>query len=123
MRTLPENLLHWAARISGLITVGFFSFLFLNEFTSPHGNPPVTFVEWIGILLLTLACVGMLIAWREELLGASISLLALLALMLMVTFNQYAAVGILAIPGTLYLLDWSLRYHRIHRYPRIHRSA
>lgn len=101
--------LRWLARAAAFFLCGAFLALVVSEITNPHSGPPALVREWVGIFLLSLCFAGMLIAWKWELTGAVLSLLALSAFALLVAFRQYVLLGILALPGVLYLADWILR--------------
>ena len=106
---MPVLILRWIARLSGLLIAGGYVLLVIGEFTNPHSGPPPTFVEWVGIGLLTATCAGMLVAWRWELLGAILSLASLAAFTAVIHFNRHTVHVVLAVPGVLFLADWLLR--------------
>jgi hypothetical protein len=111
MSVLPA-VVHWLARLSGLLIAGFFVFFAIGEFTTPHSGPSPTFLEGTGIARLTATCAGMLVAWRWELMGAALSLVSLIGFTLLIRVNNYSVTVVLAVPGILYILDWILRRHR-----------
>lgn len=111
MPAIVTPVIRWAARISGLLVAFAFGLLFLGEFFQPHTGPPPGAKEWAGILLLVTCCAGMLLAWRHELLGAVVSLVALNALAFIVPFWQYTVLFVISIPSFLYLADWLLEHN------------
>ncbi len=96
--------LRWLARLSGLLVAGGYMLLVVGEFGHPH--------SWSNIVLMTITCAGMLMAWRWELPGAAISLAALVAFTLLIKGVHHSVIFVLAIPGILYVLDWLLHYFR-----------
>ncbi|MBL8177849.1 MAG: hypothetical protein JNK48_24435 [Bryobacterales bacterium] len=111
MSAILSPMIRWAARISGLLVALAFGLLFLGEFFQPHSGPPPGVKEWTGILLLAACCAGMLLAWRHELAGALLSLIALNALAFIVPFWQYTVLFVISIPSFLYLADWILEHN------------
>ncbi|SPE30425.1 membrane hypothetical protein [Candidatus Sulfopaludibacter sp. SbA6] len=101
--------LRWLARLSGVVIAGGYTLLLAGEILHPHSGPPSTLFEWGGLVLLTVTCIGMLIAWRWELPGAILSLACLLAFTLLVRMNRHTVIVVLAIPGILFTADWLLR--------------
>ena len=103
--------LRWAARLSALLVVGGFLVLTVGDLSRPHSPGPSTFLEWAGILLLTTACAAMLAAWRWELAGGSLSLVAIsiFAVVIRGSHTVHMVLLTMAIPGALYLLDWLTR--------------
>ena len=120
MSALLVPILRWAARISGLLVALVFGLLLLGESFQQHSGPPPSLREWTGILLLVMCCVGMLVAWRHELAGALVSLIALNALAFLVPFWQYTVLFLIAIPAFLYLADWLIEHQTE---PQTHRHA
>jgi hypothetical protein len=111
MSYLP-TVVRWLARLFGLWTAGFYVLFVIGEFTTPHSASPPTVVEGTGIALLTATCAGMLVAWRWEFTGAAMSLVSLIGFTLLIRMNNYSITAVLAVPGTLYILDWLLHRHR-----------
>jgi hypothetical protein len=110
MPTIVPFLVRWAARLSAFFIASAYMFFLLGEFYAPHSGPPASLREWAGIVLITLAVAGMVAAWWRELPGAVLSLAALLLFALLIPMRQYGVVAIVAIPGILYLLDWTVRH-------------
>lgn len=109
MKHFAFAFIHWAARGAALLVVGTFLFFLAGNLMDPYSGPPTRFREWAGLALLAAAVIGMLAAWKWELPGALLSLLALAAFVPVVRMNRYDVVAIAAIPGILYLCDWWLR--------------
>ena len=106
---MPVLVLRWIARLSGLLVAGGYVLIVVGDFTNPHAGPPLTFVEWAGLALLTATCAGMLVAWRWELPGAILSLASLATFTAVIHFNRHTVHFVLAIPGVLFLADWLVR--------------
>ena len=105
-------MLRWIARLAALLIAGGYLLLVAGDFLSPHSGNGPDFRAWIGIILLTATCAGMLLAWRWELPGAALSLAALVAFTMLIRFNRYTVHVVLAIPGILFLTDWLLHRRR-----------
>ena len=101
--------LRWLARLSALVIAGGFLLMVAGEMLSPHSNPPSHLREWVGILLLTSTCAGMLLAWRWELPGALLSLASLAVFTAVIVFRRHTVHMVLALPGLLFVADWLLR--------------
>jgi len=106
-RDLPTRRLRWTARLWSIVSIGL-----ILLFITFEGKNPTTFEEWIGFLFFPLGIsVGMIAAWRRELIGGCITIGCLMI------FYAYrlATTGILpkglawlafAAPGFLFLLTW-----------------
>jgi len=105
------TLLRWTARSAGLVVAGAYFYLMIGEMAAPHSGSPLTLLEWSGIVLLTTAALAMLFAWRWELIAGAISLAALgvQAILIPGSHTYHVVLLIMAIPGTLYCVDWLLR--------------
>ena len=112
MRRFALAFVHWAARGAALLVTGMFLLLLAGDFLNPYSVPPAHFREWAGIVLLIAAIIAMLAAWKWELPGALLSLLALAAFVPVAGMHRYGVVAFAAIPGILYLGDWLLRHKR-----------
>ncbi|MBL8212750.1 MAG: hypothetical protein JNK87_18700 [Bryobacterales bacterium] len=110
------TLLRWAARGTALLLTGIFLLILSGEIATPHAGARATPLEYLGMLFILLAVMGMMLAWREELAGAILSLAAILAFGL--TIDWIGALVVAMIPGVLYLADWGVRHpdvwHRVH---------
>ncbi len=66
------NIIRWLARLASLVSVGLIAL-----FATSGSNPPSAF-EWLLLAFFPLGVVvGMLIAWRREVVGGSISCISL----------------------------------------------
>ena len=78
-RTSPSPILR-LARAASLICLGFLALMVAGEMLTPHAPPPSTARDIVGLSLFPgMYGLGLLLAWRNELLGGSISLLGMLA--------------------------------------------
>lgn len=118
MSEMILTILRWTARLAALALAFVYAFMIAGEVTSPHSGPPTHFVEWTGIGLLTLTCLGGLIAWKWELSGALLSLAALGGFLLLVQMPVDIVVFVIATPPALYLLDYlahtTVAHHHHH---------
>lgn len=115
MSQVFPSILRWTARLSAVLIVGAFVVLLAGEVFSPHSGPPSNLREWFGLALITLACIGMVLAWRWEFHGAIISLAALVGFAAVIAEqDMFLITGAISIPPVLYLMDWLLR--RIRHY-------
>jgi hypothetical protein len=110
MRHFAFAFIHWAARGAALLVVGTFLLFLAGNLINPYSGPPTEFREWAGLALLFAVVIGMLAAWKWELSGALLSLLALAAFVPVVRMHRYDVVAFAAIPAILYLCDWWLRH-------------
>jgi hypothetical protein len=110
--------LRWAARLSGLLIAGGFALLAIGEMSSPGAAGPATLLEWAGMILVTVSCASLLIAWRWELVGSIVSLTCLAAFAILIPGGHAFHMVLLAMaaPGVLYVLDWAMsRQHGLAR--------
>ena len=114
MSEIALTILRWAARLAAVALACMYVLMMTGEFTSPHSGPPTHFVEWAGIALLTLTCVGALMAWKWELAGAVLSLASLGLFMLLVRIGTDIVIFVIATPAVLFLLDWFARNMQLH---------
>ena len=114
--------LRWGARISSLASLLYFSFqIFINR----RSIPPENLVEFILIFSLAAAWVGLILAWRWEILGGTIILVALFTGLLRLSNSSGSitsddVIGSILIilpylPGALFLASgiWSRRQKKI----------
>jgi len=109
MPKLVPFLVRWAARLSAFFIASAYTFFLIGEFYAPHSSSTPTLREWAGIALITTAVGGMVAAWWHELPGALVSLVALALFVLVIPMRQFGVIAVIAIPGILYLLDWTVR--------------
>jgi hypothetical protein len=100
------TLLRWTARLSGLAVAVSYVANVIGHVLAPDSGPPAQFREWLGIGLLSTACLSALLAWRWKLPGAVLSLAALASFVLVIHLDQPLVIAVIAMPGVLYLLDW-----------------
>jgi hypothetical protein len=101
--TRLATVLRWAARLLGCALVTLVAMIAIGEgMPNPLTQPPAV---QVGFLAMALLLAGMLVAWRWELTGAVVSLggwcLFMGAVVPAGRMNWF--VGVLAIPGLLYL--------------------
>ncbi len=111
--TLPF-FLRLAARASTVFLAGLYFLILAGEFSSRHSDTPAGLRDWAGILLLTACVVGMVVAWRHELAGALLSLATLVGFALVVQFQNFGLMAVVALPGLFYLADWTVRHREHH---------
>ena len=110
MAPLVTAIVRWAARLTALLlALGFFS-IAIGEPWGPLSA--IQFREWVGMMFLLAAILGMLLAWKWEFPAALLSLFALAAFVAVTHMNRYGIILIAMIPDFLFLLDWKLR--RLH---------
>ena len=112
MARMPKALvvLRWAARLTGLLVTFGYVTIVAAEILQPHSAaPPSQLREWVGIILLSVACLAVVAAWRWELPSTALSLAALVSFVAVVGVDQPRVVAVLATPGILHLLDWLIR--------------
>lgn len=79
----PYNVMRWVARITGSLMCLVFLFFFVGEAISPHKSPNEVPIDANSVLQLTLTfigIIGLLLAWKWELPGGVIAIVAFLAL-------------------------------------------
>lgn len=101
---------HWIARIISAVCIGFILLIFLGEGLTVDGIWPTT-SEWVGLFFFPFGLlVGLLIAWRYELVGGLISIASLATFYLW----NYIATGrfptgpyllLMALPGVLFVIS------------------
>ncbi len=104
-----QTILRWSARFSALALACLFLIFVSAEVISPHSGPPSKMRDFMGIGLLSVACLAPILGWWRELLAALISLTALAGFALMTKAGRIDTLLIMGIPGILYLGDWILR--------------
>lgn len=108
-------ILRWGARVLGGMIVLFWGFFLLAHLFGDAGSPsrPLVWTDYLSLGAIIVAVIGLALAWKWELLGAVISLIA---------FGVVAAVNwrVAIFPGTLipitailFLASWW-----IHRLPQ-----
>lgn len=103
------NVLRWLARICALLSIGFVLLFLFGEGLAVDGVWP-TPAEWVGLLFFPFGlAIGLLIAWRNELLGGFIAVGSVLAFYLWSGIVQGALPRgpyflLLALPALLFLI-------------------
>ncbi|HEY0975970.1 MAG TPA: hypothetical protein VGE21_00755 [Flavobacteriales bacterium] len=108
--------LQWTAWISGSLLLGFLLFMLvghlIGDANGPHGMRFTNDREVVAFVLFPVCtALGLLLAYRWPLLGGSVSVLSLLALMLLHPNLMRPVFGLLAMPGMLYIVHaiWKRR--------------
>jgi hypothetical protein len=101
--------IHWAARIWSIASIGFVLLFFAGEGFNPAQIKPA---EWLGLLFFPVGIsVGMILAWWKEGFGGSITAGSLLIFYII----HFATSGrfpggwawlVFTAPGFLFLLSW-----------------
>jgi hypothetical protein len=111
-------IIHRIAKIWSIASIGFILLILAGELISPHAPPPTALRDILGLFFFPFGtCVGMALAWRWEGLGGAItvgSLLAFYAMSYIVDgrFPRGPYFLLVAAPGFLFLLSWTLTVAR-----------
>src|SRR5208283_2338092 len=103
--------LRWTARVLSVLLIGLILAILLGEGFNPLN---LKGIEPLQMFLFFTTCIGMVVAWRWELLGGSISVAAM-ALFLAVEFGVTSRLPngltfyLMLVPGILFLLSGFLR--------------
>jgi hypothetical protein len=110
MSPILISIIRWAARLTAsVLALGFF----VIAIGEPKSYLSATQAwDWVGMVFLLVAVLGMLFAWKWELQGALISVFALAAFVAVIHLNRYAIILVAMIPDFLFLIDWKLRRHQ-----------
>ena len=112
MDTVAGSALKWAPRLASLLVGGAYLALLAAEVWRPHAGPPSNGREWLGIVLMSVAALAPLAAWKWQIQGALLSLTALLGFVLLVPMRRYDPMIVMALPALLFVADWALRRPR-----------
>jgi hypothetical protein len=108
-----HRILRWSARILGTIGVALLLYLAFTEFMEELNNhspsPLLTLIngQYFLAVTLTIAFIGLIIAYWKEGLGGSISLASLIVLFIGWSdfhVNFIAGMGVISIPSVLYVV-------------------
>lgn len=99
------GLVRWLARLFGVVVAGLCWHLVVAVYSLP---PLYSFFELASITFIVTAGAALIIAWRWELLGGTLSLIALAGIALLTPWNHllHTAVLIMTVPGILHILHW-----------------
>jgi len=104
----------WLARGWSIASLAFLLLIFVGEIVYPHAPAPGTPRDVVALLLFPCGtCVGMILGWRWEPLGGSITLGSLAAFYAWLWINDGRFPGgpyfaLMAAPGLLFLIAWAL---------------
>ena len=104
--------LRWIARVWSIGSIGLILLFFIGEGFAPTRVTPK---EWVGLIFFPIGVVaGMLVGWRKEVWGGSITTMSILAFyavygcLLNGSFPKGWAFIIFSMPGLLFLAYWLL---------------
>lgn len=103
-------LVRWSARIlSGLIVL-FFGFFLVAHLIGDQGQAsrPIAWSDYAILTTLVVSLAGLLLAWKWELAGAAIALIAILACAVVNWRILVSPGALIPIGSLLYLLSWRL---------------
>jgi hypothetical protein len=117
MRSHPAPLffleagVRWTARVLTALLVGLVLVIFIGEGFNPLR---LKGVEVIQMIFFWTACIGMVIAWRWQVLGGALSLSAMILFFAVEFFvtgglPRGLALYLMLLPGTLFLMDSFIR--------------
>ena len=109
MNPVAMGALKWAPRLASLLVAGGYLAIAIAELMHPHSGPPQGWREWSGIILMSIASLAPLAAWRWRIPAACVSLSALLLFTLVVHMNRYDPLIVMAMPALLFIADGALR--------------
>lgn len=103
--------LTYAARIWSLLSIGFLLVLFLGHIFSPEGIGSFKPIEIVAALFFPVgAVIGMIIAWKKELIGGLVTVVSLVIFSFLVLFPRGVSIErgslnflILCFPGFLFM--------------------
>jgi hypothetical protein len=111
--------LRWFARICSVASISMILLFFFGEEFNPS---KITAKQWIGFLFFPIGIVvGMIIAWRHEGIGGTISVLSLLGFYLVygLLLNNRLWQGgwfiVFTIPGILFFIYWLIFHFTLDR--------
>ena len=103
--------LEWIARGASVASITLLVMIFLGEAFHPT---QISFEEWVGLVFFPIGIVaGMIIAWRKEALGGSMTVASLVSFYLVYGYILRNHIGgwfflAFAAPGFLFLFHWLL---------------
>jgi hypothetical protein len=111
--------IRWIARGWSIASIGFVLLILVGELVYPHAPAPTEFRDLLGLFLFPFCtCLGMILAWRWEGLGGTITIGSLLAFYAALRIMDGRFPGgpffaLVAAPGLLFLFSWTLGVARI----------
>ncbi|MFP3895401.1 MAG: hypothetical protein ACLFV5_00985 [Anaerolineales bacterium] len=115
--------IRWVARVWSIVSLGFVLLIVGGELASPTGSPPIAARDLLGMALFPVGvCVGLVVAWWHEGLGGTITVSSLLAFYVLLWgfdghFPRGPYFALVAAPGVLFLLLWSIALVRSQSRP------
>jgi hypothetical protein len=108
---LTPTVIRWAARISSILFLGGFAFMFTRWTIDPS---TLTTREWLSLLFFPIgASIGMILAWWKEGLGGALTLVSVFVCVLIHDASAGGAYTLTcASPGLLFVLSWLLSVMR-----------
>lgn len=104
------ELVRWSARIVSGLVVLFYGFFLVAHLVGDEGRPsrPLVWGDYVILTTLVVSLLGLLLAWKWELAGAAVTLLAILVCAL-VNWKVLIFPGtLIPISAALFLLAWWL---------------
>jgi hypothetical protein len=97
----------WVARILSALIVLFFGFFLVADLIGDHGHAsrPLVWRDYVILVTLVISLVGLLLAWKWELVGAVVTLVAILICALMNWRIMASPGALIPITAVLYLLS------------------
>ncbi len=122
-----HRILRWSARILGTIEVVLLFYMtfveFKEEINNHSASPLLTMIngQYFLAVTLTLAFIGLIIAYWEEGLGGGITLISLIVLF--IGWNDFhisfiLGMGVISIPSILYVAYWLRVYLDVRKAKR-----
>jgi hypothetical protein len=102
------------ARIWSIVSIAFFLIMLVGEVLLPHAEATFSTRDLIAFLFFPIGTfVGMLIAWRRELIGGCMTIGSMLAFYLWLRFMdgefpRGPLFLIIIMPGILFLITWAM---------------
>src|SRR5215510_12104475 len=101
-------LVRWSARVlSGLIVL-FFGFFLIAHLIGDQGQAsrPLVWSDYVILATLVVSLLGLLVAWKWEVAGAAIALVAVLACAIVNWKILVSPGALIPVSALLYLLSW-----------------
>lgn len=100
----------WSARILSSLIVLLFGFFLVAHLIGDQGGPsrPLTWSDYVILVTLVISLMGLLLAWKRELAGAAITLVAIVVCASMNWKVLIFPGALMPITAVLYLLSWRM---------------